>query len=458
MKIVVLNGSPKGATSVTMQYVRYIQKVFPQHELELVHIAQRLKRLEKNDAAFEGVIEQVRSADGVLWAFPLYILHVHAYYKRFIELIWERGVEDVFQSKYAAVLTTSIHFFDHTAHNYLHAICDDLGMRYTGSFSAHMRDLLEEDGQTRVEQFAERFFQAIEKQAPTPRSYMPVTARDFDYAPERSASRISLGGKRVVVVSDAKAGQSKLTRMVERFTDSVTGEVEVYNLHDLDMKGSCLGCLQCGYDNHCAYEGKDEFIDFYNTKLKTADVLVFAGEIVDRYLSSRWKMFFDRSFFNTHTPSLIGKQFGFLISGPLSQNANLREILEGWVELQQSHLVGFVTDEYGDSAEIDALVQDLAERLVQFAQSGYIKPSTFLGVGGIKIFRDDIWGRLRTAFQADHRAYQRMGVYDFPQKEWGVRAMNAATTVLFKVPRVRQEFNARIKEGMIAPYQKVLEA
>jgi len=33
MKITVLNGSPKGIKSVTMQYVQYIQKMFPQHEL-----------------------------------------------------------------------------------------------------------------------------------------------------------------------------------------------------------------------------------------------------------------------------------------------------------------------------------------------------------------------------------------------------------------------------------------
>ena len=29
MKIIVLNGSPKGAKSVTMQYVHYIQNIHP---------------------------------------------------------------------------------------------------------------------------------------------------------------------------------------------------------------------------------------------------------------------------------------------------------------------------------------------------------------------------------------------------------------------------------------------
>ena len=31
------------------------------------------------------VIDQIRGSDAVIWGFPLYILTVHAHYKRFIE-------------------------------------------------------------------------------------------------------------------------------------------------------------------------------------------------------------------------------------------------------------------------------------------------------------------------------------------------------------------------------------
>ena len=128
MKIIVLNGSPKGDISVTMQYVHFIQKKFPQHELEILNISQRMKKIEKDEKAFQDIIDQVKSSDGVLWAFPLYVFLVHSHYKRFIELISEKAIEDVFRNKYTAVLTTSIHFFDHTAHNYMNAICDDLNI------------------------------------------------------------------------------------------------------------------------------------------------------------------------------------------------------------------------------------------------------------------------------------------------------------------------------------------
>ena len=87
MKIIVFNGSPKGDVSVTMQYVHFIQKKFPQHELKILNISQRIEVIEREDKAFQEIISEVRSANGVLWAFPLYFFLVPSNFKRFIELI-----------------------------------------------------------------------------------------------------------------------------------------------------------------------------------------------------------------------------------------------------------------------------------------------------------------------------------------------------------------------------------
>jgi hypothetical protein len=43
MKISILNGSPKGESSITLQYVNFIQKKFPQHELKVFHIAKNIR-------------------------------------------------------------------------------------------------------------------------------------------------------------------------------------------------------------------------------------------------------------------------------------------------------------------------------------------------------------------------------------------------------------------------------
>ena len=458
MRISVLNGSPKGDLSVTMQYVHFIRKRFPQHDLKVFNIAQQIKRIEKDEKAFQEIIDDVKSSQAVLWAFPLYVFLVPSQFKRFIELISERGVKEAFQRRYTAVLTTSIHFFDHTAHNYMHAICDDLDMKYVGAFSADMYDLLKEREREKLVMFAGNFLEAVQNRTLTSKSFEPLTYRKFDYIPGDVQKKIDDRGKKIVILTDSEDDQTNLLRMIDRLRGSFSDPVEMINLNHLDIKGGCLGCIRCGHDNTCIYQDKDEFVQFYNTKLKTADILIFAGMIRDRYLSSKWKQFFDRAFFNTHTPSLVGKQIGLIISGPLSQIPNLRQILEAYTEWQQANLVDVITDEHGDSIEMDALLQSFAERLIHLADERYVKPATFLGVGGMKIFRDDVWGRLRFPFRADDRFYKKHGIYDFPQKDYKARIMNRVLILLTKIPSMRKEIYVnRIKTEMIKPFQKIIE-
>ena len=457
MKIIVLNGSPKGKISVTMQYIKYIEKVFPHHELKIFDISQKLRTIEKDEKVFREIISEVGTSDGVLWAFPLYYHLVHSNYKRFIELIFERKVTDAFRDKYTAAISTSIHFYDHTAHNYINAICDDLNMKYVDFFSAEMSDILKESGQNKLTLFAENFFKAIENNEPTSKNYIPIIHNVFNYQAGTSTDRIEVGDKKVVIVTDALADQNNLNAMIDRFKQSFSKDIEVVNLNELDIKGGCLGCIHCGFDNICAYQGKDEFINFFITKVKTADILIFAGAIKDRYLSSRWKLFFDRSFFNTHQPILTGTQVGFIISGPLSQLLNVKEIFKAYVEWQQGNLVDFITDEYEESSRIDDLLHNLARRLVEFSDKKYIKPVTFRGIGGMKVFRDDIWGKLRFVFQADHKFYKKHRLYDFPQKDYKIRILNCIMMTITKIPFLRNKIQSIIKNEMIKPLQKVLK-
>ena len=43
MHILVLNGSPKGKDSVTLQTVNYLQILNPGHSFEILHVGQRIK-------------------------------------------------------------------------------------------------------------------------------------------------------------------------------------------------------------------------------------------------------------------------------------------------------------------------------------------------------------------------------------------------------------------------------
>jgi multimeric flavodoxin WrbA len=455
MKIMVLNGSPKGELSVTMQYVHYLQKVLPDNEFRIISVAHRIKKLERDRNAFLEVIGEIATADAVLWAFPLYYLLVASQYKRFIELIFENNSAAAFKGKCAAVLTTSINFYDHTAHNYMHAVCDDLDMNFVASYSAEMNDLFRIGERERFKKFGELFLQAITQKMPAVKSNKPLVPPALVYKPAKLNTE-ETGGKKVLIVVDSLETSSNLRLMLESLQSAFLPVPEIVQIKDIDIKGGCLGCLQCGMDNVCIYEGKDGFIDFFNTKVRTADILFFAGLIHDRYLSSIWKCFFDRSFFRGHIPAFEGKQLGFVISGPFNQIANLQQIMEAYVETQHGNLIGFVSDDVGSSEEINAGLQRMVELATIYSKNNYVKPQSFLSIGGTKIFRDTVWSRLRPVFQADHRYYKKHGYYDFPHRNYKWRLINNALVMLTKIPTVRHKFTKKIKEEMVKPFTRAL--
>jgi multimeric flavodoxin WrbA len=328
-------------------------------------------------------------------------------------------------------------------------------MRFVDSFSPDMYDLLKEEGRQQLALFGQQFLEAIQNQVPTQRQYPPLTYREFSYQPELPPNPVSTAGKKVVILHDENPTESNLAKMIARCRNAFTGEVNVVNIHNINMKYSCLGCLECGGTNHCAYEGKDGYIEFYTSTVMTADVIIYAGRMVDRYLSSCWKMFFDRIFFNTHTPVLIGKQVALVISGPFSQVPNLMEIFRGFFEFQGANLVGVVSDESGDSADLDRLLDQLMNRSQAYTQVGYLRPQTYLGVGGMKVFRDDVYGRLRLIFDADHRAFKRIGVYKtFPQANFSNILSNTFAAPIINLPPIREKFDKMIKKQMVQPYKQ----
>lgn len=456
MNIVVLNGSPKGKTSVTMQYVQYLEKCFSAHHFSYFPISQQISKLEKDAAAFQSVMDAVAAGDLVFWATPVYYLLVPAQYKRFIELIDERQAREAFAGKYAVVLTTSLHYLDNTAHSYLRSITEDLDMRFAGAYSADMFDLPKPSEQERLRLFAADVFETALHKASVTRACAPLTPPALVYQPGPVRQPVFTKGKKILIITTACQHDSNLAAMVKHCKDALNGRVEVVDLNSLDIRGGCLGCIQCCMDNVCAYEGKDGYVDFYREKVIPADIIVFAGEIVDRYLSWQFKQYFDRSFFMNHTPTLGGKQIAYLISGPLSQIPNLRDVFEFYTRHQHANLVDMISDEYASSAELDALIERLADRIIAQADRGYLAPPTFPVIGGAKIFRDEVWGQLRFIFQADHRYYKEHGFYNFPQRNYRTRVLNAIMIPLTKLPFVRKELLKRMKTEMIRPLRKVV--
>lgn len=148
MRILVLNGSPKGENSITLQTVRYLEKRFPKETFEVLHVGQRIKSIEKD---FSKAEEALKNADLLLFCYPVYTFLVPSQLHRFIELLKEHGVD--LSGKCAAQISTSLHFYDITAHRFIRDNCDDLDLNYLGGLSADMEDLLKPQGRTEAEDF-----------------------------------------------------------------------------------------------------------------------------------------------------------------------------------------------------------------------------------------------------------------------------------------------------------------
>jgi len=454
MKISVINGSPKAKQSITLQHIRYFMKENPGHNLDIINVSNRIGKIETDEALFSEIIEKMAKSHAVIWAFPVYYALIPSQMKRFVELLFERCRPNIFKGKYTTSFTTSINFFDHTAHNYMQGVCEELGFFYVKSYSANMDDFFHEDKRKRMVCFYKWFIQMVEQKVPVTKKYHIQHPDAIAYKPEQVDDVDVTSDQHILLLTDAKKEDTNLKHMVDVFRKSSSMAVEIKNIHDINIKYGCLGCCTCGYDNTCIQ--KDGYAQFFTDNLKKADIIIIAGTIKDHYLSSMWKKFFDRSFFNGHAPVLMGKRLGFIISGPLSRIQNLGETLELFGEIWHMKTSGIVTDEHKSSEDITIHIRAFAKELELVSDQNLEFGAKFYRVGGAKIFRDFIYNS-SAVFKADHIFYKKFGFYkDFPQRKIKKRLSNAMFSFFLSIKPVRRKIHKDFIPGMVKPYKKVL--
>jgi len=454
-KIIVLNGSPKGnRLSVTMQFVHYAQRLFPEYDFKQINIGQKLTRMKIKEETFQEIIKEIVAADGVLWCYPVFVMLIPAQLKRFIELLFENNAPEILRGKYSAVLSTSLNFLDNAAFDYMHAIIEDLNMKHIGFFSGNMSSFSKIEKRKMWYLFIKNFLNTIENKLPIPRRFKSLVNREgFVFTPSVVSDELKLdsAGKKIIILTDNIDEESNLGKMIWKFKESIKERIDIYNLDSIGMKAGCISCLNCGYDNQCIQ--KDGYSEFFQTKFKNNDIIVYALTIKDRYFSYQYKQFLDRMFCNGHIPFIEGAQLCYLISGPLSQIDNLRQLITAQAEFGWGNSVGIITDEFGDSDEINNLIYNMAKQAIKFSKSGYIQPPTFINIGGYKLLRDMIYGLAGVAFQADYRFYKKRGMFDFPKNQLSYRILR----LVLKSEKFRKKFHKNFLQISIRPYEKFFE-
>lgn len=444
MKIAVINGSPKGKYSITLQTVIYLRRKFPEHEFSVLNAGQKIKALEKDFSSAKDLLE---SSDAILFSYPVYTFLAPSQLHRFIELIKENGVN--LKDKYVTQITTSKHFYDITAHKYIEENSLDIGMRYIRGLSADMEDLLEEKGREEAEKFFERFLWSVKENV-----YASASVRKSVYSPvsptKTSVNKSQKDDKDILILTDETDTESNLSRMIERFKHVFDYKTRVVNISEYPLAGGCLGCFRCAVSEKCVY--KDNFDSFLRENIQTADAIVYAFTISDHSMGSRFKMYDDRNFCNGHRTVTVGMPVGYLISGEYSAENNLCNVIEARAETGGNFLAGVATDEHDTDSQIDTLAKTLTFAL----ETKHTAPQNFWGVGGMKIFRDLIY-QMRGMMKADHKFYKKQGIYDFPQKNKGKAILMYAIGALLSSEKILSKMGNKMNEGMLMPYEQLFK-
>ncbi len=439
MNILVINGSPKGKYSITLQTLHYLERKFEGHKFEILNAGQSIRSIEKD---FTKSREMLKTADAVIFSYPVYTFIAPSQLHRFIELLKADGVD--ISGKFATQITTSKHFYDITAHKYIEDNCYDLGLKYVKGLSADMDDLLTDDGRETAEKFFAHFLWSIENNL-----YESPVKKDGAYSQKLAtlAENGEKSKKDIVIITDNTDENSSLARMIDRFRAKLPYESRIVNISEYPFSGGCLGCFNCAVSAKCVY--KDGFDEFLRNNIQKADSIVYAFTVKDHSMGSRFKMYDDRNFCNGHRTVTVGMPVGYLVSGELSAEENLRTIIEARAEVGHNFLAGIATDERDPDGEIDALVLQLDYAL----KNKYVLTQNFYGIGGMKIFRDLIY-LMQGMMRADHKFYKRGGYYkDFPQRKKGMIIKMYLVGALLSNEKILKKMGNKMNEGMIAPYK-----
>ncbi len=443
MKILIVNGSPKGKYSITLQTLNYLALKMPEHEYKVLHAGQQIKKLQRD---FSSAIENIDWADLIVFSYPVYTFIAPCQLHRFIELMKEHNVN--VEGKFATQITTSKHFWDITAHRYIEDNCQDMGMKFVKGLSADMDDLTTEKGQREATEFFKYALWCAENDHSEP--IIPkAEPKDLSKVtvPEVTEEK---GRGDIVIVADLKEGDTQLDSMIKRFRAILPVHSRVVNIAEYPFKGGCLGCFNCAADGKCVY--KDGFDEFLRNEIQTADSIVYAFTIKDHSMGATFKMYDDRQFCNGHRTVTMGMPVAYLVSGEYSKEMNLRMILEGRAEVGGNFLAGIASDELDADKSIDRM----ADTLMYAVKNNYVQPSNFYGVGGMKIFRDLIY-TMQGLMRADHKFYKAHGQYDFPQKNKGRLVAMYLVGAMMSNPKIKSKIGNKMNEGMLMPYKGVME-
>ena len=447
MNILVINGSPKGNNSITLQTLLFLEKIFTEHKFSFLNAGQKIKYYEKN---FNEIKEEFEKANVVIFSYPVYTFLAPYQLHRFIELLKENNID--VKDKFATQFTTSKHFYDTTAHKFIEENCLDLGFKYIRGLSADMEDLIKKEGQDDAVNFFNYLIFSIENNLYTqninskPKA-QTIYKRRFDNDNFENKDN----SKDILILSNASKDDENLINIIEDFKNIFPYKTREINIREYNFHGGCLGCFGCAITGKCVY--KDGFDDFLRNEIQKADAIIYAFTIENHYTHSSFKLYEDRQFCNGHRTVTEGMPIGYIISGDYDSEYNLQTLIESRAEVGGNFLTYIAND---DNKDIYNELEKLSSIMKYAIDNKCTRPKNFYGVGGMKIFRDLIYV-MQGLMKEDHKYYKKHNIYDFPQKQRMKMLQIKLVGALISIPSMQKKMKNKMNEYILMPYKKIID-
>lgn len=449
MNVLVINGSPKSKNSVTYHHMLFLEKHYKTCQFEYLHIT-RIQKQIQDDQYIEALIERMALSDLVMFTYPVYDGAVPYQLMCLIESLMEHVSRYKLEDTYVVQFSTSKHFYDVTAYHYLQRCLFDLKFKALQGEMADMDALLHDEGRKSLISFFDHINEQVKRKAVVfddyPRNHTQLNT--FQYEPTAEKGKTPA---EVLVIYNGEHYSDTLKHMIVAYENKLPFRVHLLDISNFDIKGGCIGCVNCSYTGHCIYN--DEFEKMYREKILKAEVIIYASDITHHWLDKSFKLLQDRSFYQGYPGKHKGKGIGYLLVGPFKTESNLRMVLDARTAMEKMIPLGHVTNEV--EAIEESINRLVFETIYYFEHRPAVK-TNFYGVGGSKILRDMVYD-LRGIMTKEHQYFKRHKLYDFPKRHFFKHLFYHMFTSYIGHPKRRRKHIKEINDLMIQQYKKQLE-
>lgn len=254
VRILVVNGSPKGEFSLTLQHSLYMLGRVKDVEWRVLQVGFDLTDRQIAPNWLEKALAELAWSDAVLWNTPVYTMLVPWQLMRFFQLVKDAGRNDVFAGKYATSMITCFHYYDHLAEKWLRAMSEDRGMAFIEGRTADNTDMLKHQHRISMRFFMDQFVHACRNKLPVERIYQTLpTVPSPRFSPKTPATdaKPKQKGLRTVLLTDEVHRDGNLSRMIDVFVDAYPHPVEIIDINAYPYEAACNGCLKCELVGDC---------------------------------------------------------------------------------------------------------------------------------------------------------------------------------------------------------------